>query len=103
METSLTRYLVHGVFFLIYATIYLLWTGIHYGAGLTDCDGNRYIYAALDWGRPTATSRLAALILLFVTPILNFAFWGCFFRRARSVEESRRGASAGNKVADENL
>lgn len=50
---SSTPYLLlHGIYFLGFATIYLAWTLLHYAVGLTNQDGERYIYAAIDWNNP---------------------------------------------------
>ena len=76
-------YLLHTVFFMIYATCYVLWTVVHYASGLKDCDNNRYIYAALDWKYPGSAGKIAGAVLIVASPLLNLAFWSCFFRRSK--------------------
>ena len=75
-------YLVHGAIFFAYALFFVAWSGVHYASGLKDCENNRYIYAALNWGKPDAAGRIAALVLLVAAPLLNVVFWGVFFRRS---------------------
>jgi len=67
--------LVHGVYFILYALIYLIWTLVHYNAGLTNEHGDPYIYAALDWRNPSKSAILAFLIIGVAAPIVFCSCW----------------------------
>lgn len=51
---------------------YVLFTFIYFKAGGTNEAGVPYIYAAVDWTKPTATGRLTGLIILVGIPVLFF-------------------------------
>lgn len=76
--------LLHGLYFFAYSAGYVLWSSVHYAAGLKthedcdrqggNCDKHRYIYGSLDWGQP-GTKRLSLVILLLGVPLINLLFW----------------------------
>eukprot|EP01048_Picozoa_sp_COSAG05_P009565 COSAG05_NODE_794_length_7287_cov_45.558431_9_plen_115_part_00 len=72
--------LVHGVYFIIYALLYLIWTLVHYNTGLTNEHGDPYIYAALDWRNPAKSIAYAFVIIVVVAPIVICACWGIMRR-----------------------
>jgi len=67
--------LLHGLYFIGFAAIYLLWSLIDYAASIGDGMGNSYIYSSIDWGNASKTGSLSAVILLVVSPIVNLLFW----------------------------
>jgi hypothetical protein len=69
------HYLLHGLYFLIFQAIYLMFTYVYFARDGTDCVGNPYIYAAVDWREPTSVARLSGFITLVATPALNLALW----------------------------
>lgn len=72
--SSQPKFLLHGIYPFLYSMIYLLWTVIHWALFLDNQNGNPYIYSSLNWWAD-GTGSLAALIVFFVMPILNFLFW----------------------------
>ena len=78
-------YLIHGLIFMAYAFLYVLWSWVHFASGLKNCSNDRYIYASLNWKYAGDTGKLAAIILFVVAPFFNVLFWCCFFRRIRGV------------------
>ncbi len=64
-----------GVFFLSYGVGYLAWTGISYAAGLTDEDGNHYIYKAIDWSKPKSTGIMVAVLVGIAMPLTHTLLW----------------------------
>jgi len=89
-------YLLHGIYIGILGLLYLLFTYIYYVAGGTDCNGNRYIYAALDWSDPGSTSTLAVILLFIVLPVINIIFWfaisQCFPQNYKSPKTQEMGS-----------
>jgi len=67
--------LLHGVYFLGFAVLYLLWSAIHYGTGWGNGEGERYVYSSLDWSSPGSAAVLSVLILLVVVPGFSLLFW----------------------------
>mmetsp|Transcript_63085 Transcript_63085/g.168496 ORF Transcript_63085/g.168496 Transcript_63085/m.168496 type:complete len:271 (-) Transcript_63085:130-942(-) len=68
-------YLLHGIYIAIFGTVYVAFSAIYYAAGGLDCNGNAYIYKALDWSQPQSTVTLMGIILFIGVPIINFTFW----------------------------
>lgn len=68
-------HLLHGIYIAILGVVYISFTGIYYAAGGTDCNGNRYIYKAIDWSAPDSVYSLSLLILLVAVPVINLVFW----------------------------
>merc|ERR1712187_508376 len=56
--------LLHGLYFFVFAAAYLVWSLIHYAAGIGDGRGHLYIYSTLDWDNANETGSLSAVILL---------------------------------------
>jgi len=72
--------LIHFLYFLLYAVIYLIWSLIHHLTRIGDGEGNRYIYATLDWCKLDSTI-VTVVIILIVLPIIYKILWGCIFTR----------------------
>ena len=62
-------------YFFVYCMLFMTWSLIHYGLGVGDGTGNKYIYSSLDWNNTSSTSTLVFIILLFVVPVCNCFFW----------------------------
>ena len=85
-------YLAHGLLFMVYAFLYVVWSYVHFVTGLKNCSNDRYIYASLNWKYAGSTAKLAAVILFVVAPFFNIVFWCLFFRRVRGVTETPKAA-----------
>jgi hypothetical protein len=85
-------YLAHGLLFMVYAFLYVVWSYVHFASGLKNCSNDRYIYASLNWKYAGSTAKLAAVILFVVAPFFNIVFWCLFFRRVRGVTETPKAA-----------
>merc|ERR1711953_1385161 len=88
--------LLHGLYFFGFAAVFLVWSLIHYAAGIGDGKGNLYIYSSLDWGNASETGSLSAVILLVVSPMVNLMFWIAVlfsnknFCRANASEDAKQ-------------
>merc|ERR1712107_111662 len=69
--------LLHGLYFMLFAVVYVLWSLIHYALGIGNGLGDQYIYEALDWDATASTASLGLLIVFVAAPIVNFIFWIC--------------------------
>ena len=69
-------YLAHVYVPMAYSIAYIIFTVVYYAAGGTHQDGHsRYIYKALDWGRPEASGRLSGIIVLLAVPAIYIIFF----------------------------
>lgn len=85
-------YLLHGLYFFLFAAIYLLFTYIYYLLDGTNCHGDPYLYAVLNWGDNfDGAKNISGIILFVVAPFVNFMFWlavsFCFPGQRPSPEE----------------
>jgi len=105
-------YLLHSVYFIIFAAVYIVFTLLYHAASATNCDGDPFIYNAIDWRSASSTASLVLTLLFVVVPMVNIAFWlligGCFPNRMQSgpaegVEEkdSQVVGEAGQAAAEE--
>jgi len=67
--------LLHGCYFFAYCLLYLTWTLIHYAIGVGDGKGNKYVYATLDWAKPSSSGTLVFMIMFIAVPAVNCIFW----------------------------
>eukprot|EP00301_Raphidiophrys_heterophryoidea_P027365 c9622_g1_i1.p1 GENE.c9622_g1_i1~~c9622_g1_i1.p1 ORF type:complete len:294 (+),score=36.22 c9622_g1_i1:50-883(+) len=81
--------LLHGVYFMIYAAAFYLWSYIHYALHVHNEVGHDYIYAALNWANPKTSGIIGFLILCIVVPLTNFLFWFVFYLVSSSSEAER--------------
>lgn len=75
-------FLAHGVYMWIYGAAYTLFSYIYYAGGGETCgvtNGvawcHKYIYTALDWGKPGRTGLLTAGTLLVAIPLTILFCW----------------------------
>jgi len=66
---------MHGVYFLLFAISYLIFSIVHYCSGIGSGDGRKYIYKSLDWGSPGSASFTGAIVLILISPLVNLLFW----------------------------
>ena len=72
---SMPYLLIHGVWFMLFSATYLLWSWINYAANIGNAHGDRFIYDCLNWGDPSGARALGLVIVLMISPIVNFIFW----------------------------
>jgi hypothetical protein len=73
---SMPYLLLHGIWFMLYCLVFLLWSVLHYLLKIGDANGNGYIYSSLDWGSDAkGVSEIAMLIVLVAAPFVNCVFW----------------------------
>ena len=72
---SMPYLLIHGVWFMLFSATYLLWSWINYAANIGNAHGDRFIYDYLNWGDPSGARALGLVIVLMISPIVNFIFW----------------------------
>eukprot|EP00916_Digyalum_oweni_P011604 GHVL01019342.1.p1 GENE.GHVL01019342.1~~GHVL01019342.1.p1 ORF type:complete len:253 (+),score=42.97 GHVL01019342.1:22-780(+) len=73
-------YIYHFIYPMVYGIIYTIWTAIFFGANLTDQYGNKYVYAAIDYGgNPAGASVYAILTPFLFVPILHIFMWFLIF------------------------
>lgn len=80
IDTSLssTPYiLLHSVYLFLFGLTFVLWSYVFYAAGLTDVNGNRFIYSVLDWSKPKSAAKFSAITLFVMVPLLSLCFWVC--------------------------
>jgi len=68
-------YILHGFYFAFFAAIYAAFSYFYFRQGGTDCRGNPYIYAALDWSDLVKTGNLVGLGIFVIIPVVNLMFW----------------------------
>jgi len=90
--------LMHGLYFALYAALFLLWSVIHYATSIGNGDAEKYIYKALDWGSPGAAATVVAFILLGCFPLLNCLCWW-FVHKVHGPVEDRFSASVASERA----
>ena len=67
--------LAHGLYFLLYAALFLGWSAVHYALGLSNEKGQPYIYSTLDWSYPGFVAKLAFIILAVAAPLVSVVCW----------------------------
>ena len=66
----------HGLYFLAYCVIYLIWSVIHAVANIKNADDEEYIYAALDWRQTMSKAAMYAVaVVIIAAPLVNLFFW----------------------------
>lgn len=58
-----------------FAVIYIAWSLLHFWLEIGNDEGDRFIYASLDWSKPASTATLSMVIGLILIPLVNFMFW----------------------------
>lgn len=74
--TGLPFRILHVIYSMIFASSYVVFTGIYYAANGTDISGNRYIYPVLDYENNTG---LAAGVAVSCAMLLSIALHTGFF------------------------
>uniref|UniRef100_A0A7S0N942 Uncharacterized protein n=1 Tax=Pyramimonas obovata TaxID=1411642 RepID=A0A7S0N942_9CHLO len=90
MLSSQAYRLSHGVYFLLYAIVYIIWSLIFHAAKATNQDGNRYIYSSLDYkedaGGAVVTIAIALIgVLVIILPLL----WMVTYIRTQRSNKSK--------------
>ncbi|KAJ8301965.1 hypothetical protein KUTeg_020952 [Tegillarca granosa] len=68
-------HLFHSV---IYGAVYIVFSGIYYGAGGTNENGNPYIYSVIDWRKP-GTAVLYSIVVVFIALPVVHMFLYCVY------------------------
>lgn len=66
--TNQPYYLMHGLYYFGYLSLYVLFSVIFWAAGGTDCTGKPYVYNTLDWNKPGAAGTYSAILLYIIVP-----------------------------------
>ena len=72
--------LLHFIYSHVFASIYMLFTVIYWGAGGRDKDGNRYIYRMLNYQEKPGTAILAVFLILIILQSAVHLFLFALFR-----------------------
>ena len=80
--TAIPIRVLHVIYPITYAGIWIIFSGIYYVAGGTDIYGNRYIYKVLNYEmNPASAAGLAILVLLVAIPVLYLCVFGLYLLR----------------------
>jgi hypothetical protein len=63
-------YLMHGLYYFGYASLYITFSLVYWAAGGTDCKGNPYVYSVLNWDNFGSAATVACGVLLVFVPIV---------------------------------
>merc|ERR1719203_46160 len=92
-------YITHGLYFWLVGVMFLLFSFLHGFVG-TNCSGQPYIYAALDWNNLQQTLTIAGIICFVVAPIFNLLFWGVKAVLFPAVRKARGTDVSAHKARD---
>jgi hypothetical protein len=82
----------HGVYFLAYCLIYLVWSIIHSVANLKNADEKEYIYAVLDWRQSSSKAAMYAVaVVIIAAPLVNLFFWWLLHYQRRHLDHPESG------------
>jgi len=77
----------HGIYFLCYCIIYVVWTIIHAVAKIGNEVNEDYIYASLDWGRNSGKATMYAIAVVIIAgPAVNLFFWWLLHFQRRYID-----------------
>lgn len=77
----------HGLYFLAYCVIYLIWSVIHAVANIKNADDEEYIYAALDWRQSMSKAAMYAVaVVIIAAPLVNLFFWWLLHYQRRHLD-----------------
>jgi hypothetical protein len=96
-------YILHSLMYALFAGGYVLFSLLFFAAEGTDCDGNGYVYAVLDWNKPAAASVYALATFFVGIPLFSsllFVWVGvCFPGKFRTGPPPLASAAAGAAAA----
>lgn len=73
--------LLHAIYPMAYALIYITFTLIYWAAGGVNSEGKTYIYSTLNWDNVKSTLPLVVGVVFFAVPLLQAIIWSGFLLR----------------------